>query len=190
MSWNRTIKSLLCVLLLLSAELLTSCCDEPYAFHWLAIMSDNADKGMTSTLDTLPSADYCVHVRMLNKKEHLTSWQFFSSARAVDCFPRYELLDSITDIKVIRLNSDQSTQDLSLHFTGNFYYTPNASDNAYPLADLANQLNRDFYGFDQNIVFCPEVSYTLSGTMRIIIRFELSDLRVLSDTTKSITLIP
>ena len=169
---------------------LSSCCSDPYSMKWMAIMADNATNGVITRADTIKSAEFSIRVEMLTRKEHQTTWKIIPEAQAVDCFPRYDFLDTISAIKLKRLNEDSSIVDVTQQFSGNIYYSGNTQEPGYPLEMLSRYMNSSLYGNGDQVSIYPANGQTFTGKLRFILEFSLSDQRVLRDTTKLVDLVP
>jgi hypothetical protein len=153
-------------------------------------MADNAQSGIISHADSIKSSAFSIQVQLLTRKEHQISWTLVPEAKAVDCFPRYDFLDTITVIKLKRFNTDSTIVDVTQQFSGNIYYPNNGNEQVYSLENLTHYINSWLFGNGDQISIFPTEGQVITGEMRFILEFTLSDQRVLRDTTRLVNLIP
>lgn len=172
-----------------SGIVIHSCC-EGYSYKWVYIISENLEFDHRTNdfylgTDSISRDYFGIRVHFFEKKLMTnTPTLFLNNLHATSCDESYPVEDSIMDIRIVTLNpfnsSTGSGEDVSEFFIERYY--------GHTLEEEVNRINEDDYSVVDFIDFVVNDSTIIDSVQQFAINVYLSDNRVLSDTTKPVTL--
>ena len=168
----------------LTGIIIQSCC-KGYQYKWTYIITDNLFDNSINYYDSIPVNAFGIRIHLFNRK-FASNFQnvFVNELQAYRCEEIYSNEDSIVELKLITLygfNSEhEGLSDVSDLFLG---YT---SDITIPINELITNINNNVttsIGYFDLLLNDENISDTMH---RFIVKIELSDNRILIDTTQAV----
>lgn len=173
----------------LSGIVINSCC-EGFNYEWTYILTDNLCVQQKSNSDSIPAESFGLRVHMFDRKySNNLRGQLISESFAFDCEETYHKDDSIIDINIFTINVIDSVHNelsnVNDLFFGNSIVTNNIN---VSLSELINQINKETHSEIEYFDLLLKHDRIFEATHQFVIQIDLSDNRMLIDTTNQVIL--
>lgn len=187
----KTIRIIILSIFVSVALLLSNSCCDSYDYEWTFYFAENLDSTNVYSGDSIKKENYGINLQLFHRK-YYTNIQtpFINKAYATQCYEDYYNRDSIVDIKITSLRKFNSEHDSLSNVTDLFesLYIYYDYDSTLNITQYIRSLNKNRNSMVNDISFklATEEVYTKKHQFKIEI--ELSDNRIMEDTTKTIIL--
>jgi hypothetical protein len=175
----------------ISGIVIHSCC-EGYHYKFTYIFTKNialnkANGRLTEIFDTVSVENYGIRVYLFEKKYACNIPNpFMGDLYAYDCWPIFEMEDSIMEINVITVNKFNALKDRGDDVTTSFQVPYFSFQEGIPVNEKVAQINRDERSVVEYIDLVLYDASARDSIQQFVINVLLSDNTTLTDTTDAI----